>query len=73
VPFLRFVRMAFAQKRKTLSNNLRAAGYAPAHITAALEQAGVLPQARAEALSIDSFAMLSKLLAESDVAAPSAS
>jgi len=73
VPFLRFVRMAFAQKRKTLSNNLRAAGYAPADITAALEQAGVPPQARAEALTIDSFAMLSKLLAESDVAAPSAS
>ncbi len=73
VPFLRFVRMAFAQKRKTLSNNLRAAGYAPAEITAALGQAGVPPQARAESITIDSFALLSKLLAESDMGAPSAS
>ncbi len=71
-PFLRFVRMSFAQKRKTLSNNLRAAGYAPADITAALEQSGIPPQARAETLSIDSFATLSKLLAGADVASPSA-
>ena len=28
--FLRFLRQAFAQKRKTLANNLRAAGVAPA-------------------------------------------
>ncbi len=71
-PFLRFVRMSFAQKRKTLSNNLRAAGYAPADITTALEQSGIPPQARAETLSIDSFATVSKLLAGADVASPSA-
>ena len=28
--FLRFARQVFAQKRKTLANNLRAAGYGPA-------------------------------------------
>jgi 16S rRNA (adenine1518-N6/adenine1519-N6)-dimethyltransferase len=71
-PFLRFVRMAFAQKRKTLANNLRAAGYAPAEITAALNEAGIAPQARAETLSIDSFAALAKVFATSDARTSSA-
>jgi len=70
--FLRFVRMAFAQKRKTLANNLRAAGYAPAEITAALNEAGIAPQARAETLSIDSFAALAKVFATSDARTSSA-
>jgi len=71
-PFLRFVRMAFAQKRKTLANNLRAAGYAPAEITAALNEAGIAPQARAETLSVDSFAALAKVFATSDARTSSA-
>jgi 16S rRNA (adenine1518-N6/adenine1519-N6)-dimethyltransferase len=62
-PFLRFVRLAFAQKRKTLANNLRAAGFAPDEVARALGQAGVPARARAETLSIDSFAALSKTLA----------
>ena len=41
--FLAFARKAFAQKRKTLANNLRAAGYAPAQIRDALAQAGIEP------------------------------
>jgi 16S rRNA (adenine1518-N6/adenine1519-N6)-dimethyltransferase len=69
--FLRFVRMAFAQKRKTLANNLRAAGYAQAEIPAALTQAGIPLQARAETLSIDSFAKLAKILAASETRTPS--
>ena len=60
VSFLCFVRQAFAQKRKTLANNLRAAGIAPAAITNALGSAGVDPQVRAEALSIESLATLWK-------------
>lgn len=56
--FLRFVRQAFAQKRKTLANNLRATGFAPAAATAAMEQAGIDPKARAEALSIEDLAAL---------------
>jgi 16S rRNA (adenine1518-N6/adenine1519-N6)-dimethyltransferase len=69
--FLRFVRQAFAQKRKTLVNNLRAAGYASAAAAAALEQAGIRPQVRAEALSIESFAALAKILdSKSAVARP---
>src|ERR1039458_6025080 len=37
--FLRFVRQCFAQKRKTLANNLRAAGVPPVAVAAALTQA----------------------------------
>jgi len=54
--FLAFARKAFAQKRKTLANNLRAAGYAPTRITDALERAGVPPSARAETLSLEAMA-----------------
>ena len=60
--FLRFVRRCFAQKRKTLANNLRAAAIAPATIAAALAQAAIDPLARAEALSIESFAALWRCL-----------
>ncbi len=56
--FLRFVRLAFAQKRKTLANNLRAAGFSPATSASALTKAGVHAQARAEALPVESFAEL---------------
>lgn len=56
--FLSFVRKAFAQKRKTLANNLRAAGIAPAAAAAALAQAAIDPHARAEALPIEALAAL---------------
>jgi 16S rRNA (adenine1518-N6/adenine1519-N6)-dimethyltransferase len=56
--FLRFVRQTFAQKRKTLANNLRAAGIPPAAIADSFKQAAIDPMARAEALSIESFAAL---------------
>lgn len=56
--FLPFVRQAFAQKRKTLANNLRAAGIAPEIAAAALAQAGIEPQARAESLPLESLAAL---------------
>ncbi len=56
--FLPFVRKIFAQKRKTLANNLRAAGIAPAAVTPALASAGINPRARAEALTVEAFAAL---------------
>jgi len=56
--FLRFVRKAFAQKRKTLANNLRAAGIPPAIASAAMARAGIDPKARAEALTVETFAAL---------------
>ncbi len=60
--FLRFLRQAFAQKRKTLNNNLRAAGLPPAVAAAALASAGVDAQARAEAVPIEALAALWRAL-----------
>jgi 16S rRNA (adenine1518-N6/adenine1519-N6)-dimethyltransferase len=56
--FFRMVRMAFAQKRKTLANNLRAAGIPPAIALAAMAQAGIHAQVRAEALPVEALASL---------------
>jgi 16S rRNA (adenine1518-N6/adenine1519-N6)-dimethyltransferase len=60
--FLGFVASAFAQKRKTLANNLRAAGVTPADAHDALAQARIEPQSRTEALSIESLAGLWRIL-----------
>jgi 16S rRNA (adenine1518-N6/adenine1519-N6)-dimethyltransferase len=59
---LRFLRQAFAQKRKTLANNLRAAGVAPAAAIAALAAAGIDAQARAEAVPVEALAALWRAL-----------
>jgi 16S rRNA (adenine1518-N6/adenine1519-N6)-dimethyltransferase len=56
--FLRFVRQCFAQKRKTLANNLRAAGVSSALIAGALGHAEVAAQARAEEVALEKFASL---------------
>jgi 16S rRNA (adenine1518-N6/adenine1519-N6)-dimethyltransferase len=56
--FLPFVRQCFAQKRKTLSNNLRAAAYGASAVQAGLQKASIPLQARAETLSLQQFAML---------------
>lgn len=60
--FLRLVRAAFAQKRKTLANNLRAAGVSVQLTAAALAAAEIQPAARAESLSLPAFAALWRLL-----------
>jgi len=67
--FLRFVRQCFHQKRKTLANNLRATGLAPSVVAAALAQAAIDPQARAEALPIEAFAALWRWLQTQKAAA----
>lgn len=64
--FLRLVRTTFAQKRKTLVNNLRVAGFETAAATAALAAAGISPQARAEAVSIEGFAAIWRHLHSKD-------
>ncbi len=63
-PFLTFLRQAFAQKRKTLAKNLRAAGIAPDRAVAALAIAGIDAQARAETLPLASLAALWRALRE---------
>ncbi len=56
--FNKFLRQAFAQKRKTLANNLRNAGYSLTHWPAAIP-----PQSRAEQLSLEDMALLFRTLA----------
>jgi 16S rRNA (adenine1518-N6/adenine1519-N6)-dimethyltransferase len=60
--FLRFLRQVFALKRKTLANNLRAAGYSPAVVDGALKQCAVDTQVRAEAVSLEGMACLFRAL-----------
>jgi 16S rRNA (adenine1518-N6/adenine1519-N6)-dimethyltransferase len=66
--FLRFARQAFAQKRKTLANNLRAAGFAPAATAAAMSEAGIGAQARAEAVPVEALAALWRQLKSAQAA-----
>ncbi len=56
--FLNLVRQVFAQKRKTLANNLRAAGYEAARIRSAFAEAQLDPLIRAEDVSLESMACL---------------
>jgi len=60
--FLAFTRKVFAQKRKTLANNLRAAGFSPADVASALGRAEIDPRSRAEELPIETLALLWRAL-----------
>jgi 16S rRNA (adenine1518-N6/adenine1519-N6)-dimethyltransferase len=62
--FLRFLRQAFALKRKTLGNNLRASGYSPAAVEGAFTQCTVNAQIRAEAVSLEAMACLFRAIAD---------
>ena len=62
--FIEFLKRSFAQKRKMLANNLH--GYfSPAGIRQSLEQAGIEPRVRAEAVALDRMAALYRILTES--------
>ncbi len=56
--FDRFLKGCFQQKRKTLSNNLRASGYTTQQIANACEAARIKPVSRAESLPLVAFAAL---------------
>lgn len=60
--FIAFLRQCFAQKRKTLLNNLRAAGFEASHVAEGVDAAGISAQVRAEALSLESMAKLYRAL-----------
>jgi 16S rRNA (adenine1518-N6/adenine1519-N6)-dimethyltransferase len=62
--FLRFARQIFAQKRKTLANNLRAAGVTTDAAAAALAAAGIDQRMRAEAVPVEGLASLWRKLEE---------
>lgn len=71
--FDKFLKQCFAQKRKTLQNNLRAAGYAPEEL-AEVWPASIPAQARAESLALEPMAELYRSLpriGSVSVAAPS--
>lgn len=60
--FIKVVRAAFGQRRKTLINSLIGAGFNREKILAALEVANIQSNLRAENLSIEDFANLSNSL-----------
>jgi 16S rRNA (adenine1518-N6/adenine1519-N6)-dimethyltransferase len=60
--FLDFVKLCFAQKRKTLVNNLRSLAE-PGHVRVALELQSLRPDARAEQLSVSQLAALHSAVA----------
>jgi 16S rRNA (adenine1518-N6/adenine1519-N6)-dimethyltransferase len=59
--FIAFLKLSFAQKRKTLWNNLKT-GYDEAVLRAALAKSGVKPAVRAEALPLEKSAALFRAL-----------
>jgi len=60
-PFITFLKLAFAQKRKTLLNNLRGV-YADAAIRTALKSSGLRADVRAEAMSLEKTAVVFRAL-----------
>jgi len=60
-PFIEFLKLSFAQKRKTLANNLKGR-YEQAALKAAIAKAGVSPDARAETLPLEKAASLFRQL-----------
>lgn len=63
--FIDFLKLSFGQKRKTLWNNLKSE-YEPATLKTALQQAGVKPNVRAEALPLEKSAALFRALSNQD-------
>jgi 16S rRNA (adenine1518-N6/adenine1519-N6)-dimethyltransferase len=59
--FIQFLRTAFAMKRKTFVNNLKKS-YGEGAIRIALENCGIRPDARAEALSLEQLALVYRAL-----------
>jgi 16S rRNA (adenine1518-N6/adenine1519-N6)-dimethyltransferase len=63
--FIDFLKLSFGQKRKTLWNNLKS-HYASQSLKAALGSAGIKPNVRAEALSLEKSAALFRSLPARD-------
>ncbi len=60
--FLSFLKKCFAQKRKTLANNLRAAGFSADILQGGFSKAEIDPKIRAEALPLEAMARLYRQL-----------
>jgi 16S rRNA (adenine1518-N6/adenine1519-N6)-dimethyltransferase len=57
-PFIRLLKQSFAQKRKTLANNLRAAGHSSEKVAEVFSSTRISPQIRAEALAVEELAAI---------------
>ena len=66
--FIKFLKLIFGQKRKTLWNNLKS-DYKPEALRAALAKANVKPNVRAEALTLEKTAALFRALSNSPLGA----
>lgn len=64
IEFFRFLKLSFAQKRKTLWNNLKSR-YGSDDLTKAMQHAKIKPTIRAEALSLEQNAALFRALGSS--------
>jgi len=64
--FIAFLKAGFAQKRKTLGKNLRAAGFDAGRAAAAMEAAGIPAMARAEEIELERMARLWRGLGAKD-------
>ena len=60
--FTHIVRAAFQHRRKTIANSFREAGWALPAIHAALDQSGIARSRRAETVTVQEFAVLTRLL-----------
>jgi 16S rRNA (adenine1518-N6/adenine1519-N6)-dimethyltransferase len=60
--FIAFVRICFAQKRKTLANNLRASGHSAESVASAFAACAIPPQSRTEQLDLPTLAGLCRAL-----------
>ena len=60
--FLELVRILFAQRRKTVKNNLKATGKSSADIDRALADCGISQTERAEKLSVEQILALKRSL-----------
>jgi 16S rRNA (adenine1518-N6/adenine1519-N6)-dimethyltransferase len=67
--FIGFLKVLFAQKRKTVSNNLKLA-YDKEAAKAALTGAGIVPSTRAEAIALEDMARLYQRLKSQELKSP---
>jgi 16S rRNA (adenine1518-N6/adenine1519-N6)-dimethyltransferase len=67
--FMRFLKLSFAQKRKTLWNNLKVR-YGSEILTGAMKRAKIQPSIRAEALSLEQSAALFRELMSRELIDP---
>ena len=62
--FFRVVKAAFGQRRKTMSNAMKGAGFLPEQIAGAFERCGLDSTRRGETFSLEEFGILADAMTE---------